>query len=108
MDWITQFSINHCSFENIKESKAYKLRSKLNDGGKLTREEKDWVTYKVNYNEYFFKDSIPLRGWRFDFSDVLRVFIVKQYGRWDEYRAMDKTSLRRLLHGRIDNIIEVA
>jgi hypothetical protein len=50
-----------------------------------------------------------LEGWRFDFSDVLKTFVVKQYNQnqWTEYKATDKSALRGMLYGRIDKIIEV-
>ena len=65
--------------ENLHGSKVYNLRLKLNNNGKLSREEKDWITEQVNHNTYF-RSAIPLLGWRFDFSDVLKTFLVRQYG----------------------------
>ncbi len=59
------------ALESLAGSKAYILRKRLNDGGTLTREEKDWITREVNHNTYF-KDSIPLLGYRFNFVDVLK------------------------------------
>ena len=79
---------------------------KVNNGEVLNREEKNWITEKVNGNTYF-KSAIPLQGWRFDFSDILRTFLVSQYGQWREYKAMDKTALRKILYGRIDRIVAV-
>lgn len=64
------------ALESLAGSKAYILRKRLNDGGTLTREEKDWITREVNHNTYF-KDSIPLLGYRFNFVDVLKTFVVK-------------------------------
>ena len=46
-------------------------------------------------------------GYRFDFADVLRKFLVNQYGQWNEYHAPDKTSLRNTLYGRINQIVEI-
>ena len=34
--------------EALKGSKVYILREKLNNGGQMNREEKDWLTEKVN------------------------------------------------------------
>ena len=93
--------------DTLKDSKVYILRQKVNDNGKLSRDEKNWITKQVNSNVYF-KYAIPLMGWCFDFSDILKTFIVKQYGGWTEYKAIDKTSLREMLIGRIDKIVEVA
>ena len=91
---------------NLKDSKVYILRQKVNENVKLTREEKNWITYQVNHNTYF-NYGIPVMGWRFDFSDILKTFVVKQYGSWAEYKAIDKTALRKMVYGRIDKIMEV-
>ena len=94
------------TLEALKGSKVYGLRMKLDNGKRLNREEKDWLTHAVNSNTYF-KSAVPLQGWRFDFSDILRTYIVKQYGHWAEYKATDKTALRSFLYGRIDSIVEL-
>lgn len=90
----------------LKGSKVYQLREKVNAEESLSREEKNWITENVNHNSYF-NNAIPLRGYRFDFSEILRTYIVKQYGSYQEYKAVDKTSLRAMIYGRIDKIIEV-
>lgn len=92
--------------ETLTGSKVYALRQRPNTGDKLTRDEKNWITENVSHNAYF-KSAVPLSGWRFDFSDVLKTYVVKQYGSYQEYRAIDKTSLRTILYGRIDRIIEI-
>lgn len=92
--------------ENLKDCKAYIIRQKINENVKLSRDEKNWITNQVNSNSYF-NYAIPVMGWRFNFSDILKTFVVKQYGRWTEYKAIDKTALRKMLYGRIDKIIEV-
>lgn len=63
------------TLESLHECKVYRLRMKVNNGEVLNREEKNWITEKVNGNTYF-KSAIPLQGWRFDFSDILRTFLV--------------------------------
>lgn len=72
--------------EKLKDSKVYKLRERLDNGDKLSREEKNWLI---------------------DFSDVLKRYFVKQHGYIAEYYAIDKTALRSVLYGRIEDIIEV-
>ena len=94
------------SLENLQGSRVYGLRTKLNNGEKLSREEKDWLTRNVNSNTYF-KRTVPLMGYRFDFSDILKRYFIKQYGHIAEYYAVDKTALRTFLCGRIDEIIEI-
>ena len=91
---------------SLKNSRAYTLRERLNAGEKISREEKNWIASQVNHST-FFKKAIALRGYRFDFSDVLKEYIVLQYGHYQAYWAIDKTSLRTILFGRVDRIIEV-
>lgn len=94
------------SLDNLRESKVYLLRVKLNRGEMMSREEKDWLCEAVNSNTYF-RTAVPLRGWRFDFFDVLKKYLVNQYGQWSEYYAPDRTSLRKYLYGRINQIVEI-
>ena len=67
----------------LQGSRVYKLREHLNNGGNA------------------------LSGYHFDFSDVLKRYFVKQYGHIQEYYAIDKTALRSILYGRIEDIVEV-
>ena len=90
----------------LQGSRVYKLREHLNNGGKLNREDKNWITRNVSESTYF-KRGIALSGYHFDFSDVLKRYFVKQYGHIQEYYAIDKTALRSILYGRIEDIVEV-
>lgn len=90
----------------LKDSKVYKLRERLDNGDKLSREEKNWLTRNVKECCHF-KRGIALMGYRFDFSDVLKRYFVKQHGHIAEYYAIDKTAQRSVLYGRIEDIIEV-
>lgn len=99
-----QWDVN--PLESLSNSKVYLLRAKLNRGERMSREEKDWLCEAVNSNTYF-RTAVPLQGWRFDFLDVLKKYIVSQYGRWSEYYAPDRTSLRAYLYGRINQIVEL-
>lgn len=91
----------------LKDSKVYKLRERLNNGGKLTREEKNWLTRNVWDCNIYFKRGIALSGYYFDFSDILKRYFVKQYDHIQEYYAIDKTALRSMLYGRIEDIVEL-
>ena len=66
-------------------------------------EKKNWLAEAVNSNTYF-RTAVPLQGYRFDFFDVLKKYLVNQYGQWTEYYAPDRTSLRAYLYGRINQI----
>lgn len=90
--------------ETLNACKVYSLKEKINNGGKLNRDEKNWITEQVNSNTYS-KVGVPLQGWMFSFSDVLQRYLVNQYGHWQEYYACDKTSLRNYLYGRVNEII---
>ena len=92
--------------ETLCACKAYLLRVKLNRGEAMSREEKDWLCEAVNSNTYF-RTAIPVMGYRFDFFDVLKKYLVNQYGQWAEYYAPDRTSLRKHLYGRINQIVEI-
>lgn len=92
--------------DTLTNSKVYQLREKLNKGEKISRQEKDWLAQELLGNSYF-NTSVPLMGYRFDFSDVVKTFLVKQYGDWHEYNAPDKTSIRNNLLGKIDKIVEL-
>lgn len=91
---------------SLESSKVYQLREKLNRGEKLERSEKNWLTEAVNRNAYF-KQSVPLQGWKFSFADALHHYWVKQYGQIAEYFAVDKTALRSILFGRVEQIVEL-
>lgn len=90
----------------LKDSIAFKMRSLINSGAKLNRAQKNWITNRVNSNTYF-NNAIPVQGWAFTFSDVLKKFVVKQCGQCAEYYAVDKTSLREYLGSGIEYIVEV-
>lgn len=47
------------TFEQIQDCKAVALRRGIDNGYKLTREDKDWITANVNGNSYF-KNAIPI------------------------------------------------
>ncbi|MDN4754799.1 hypothetical protein QYZ87_09765 [Porphyromonadaceae bacterium W3.11] len=91
--------------ESLAESKVYQLRVKLNKVGLMSREEKNWLAEAVNSNSYF--RTAPLQVYRFDFLDVLKKYLVNQYGHWAEYYAPDRTSLRNLLIGQVNHIVEI-
>lgn len=101
--------------ESLCNSKVYLLRMKLNRGECMSREDellrawlekKNWLCEAVNSNTYF-RTDVPLQGYRFDFFDVLKKYLVNQYGQWTEYYTPDRTSLRAYLYGRINQIVEI-
>lgn len=94
------------NIENVKGSKAYQLAEKVNNGEKLTREDKNFISERIFSNCYS-KSGIPVLGIMFNFSAILKTFVVKQYGNIQEYKAIDKTAIRSFTYGRIDYIKEI-
>ena len=92
--------------DRLGGSKVYLLRLKLNRGEQMSREEKNRLAEAVNTNTYF-RTAVPLMGYRFDFLDVLKKYLVNQYGHWAEYYAPDRTSLRAYLYGSANQIVEI-
>ena len=90
---------------SLKECRVYQLRIHLNRGLKLTRAEKNWLTAQVNTNS-FFRRGIPLMGYCFDFSDILKRYLVLQHDSPRICFAVDKTALRSFLYGRVQEIKE--
>lgn len=50
---------------------------------------------------------MKLGGWAYDIRDELKRFVIKQYGHWREIYAPNKTTARKCIYGRIDEIIEI-
>lgn len=89
--------------EEYEFTLPYKAKVKLLNGEKLTRAEKDMLVSSVFYSF----GVIKMGGWAFDFRPYLKTYLVKQYDRWQEYKAFDKTSLRTILYGTIQKIVEI-
>ena len=89
----------------LQDSPMYQIRQLLNEGKKMNRVQKNWLTSQVNHNACF-KRGIPLMGYQSGFSDVFKHYFVEQYGHIQEYYVVDKTALRSILCGRVDEIVE--
>ena len=59
------------------------------------------------YRNSYFRRGIPVMGWKFDFTDAVHLYWVKQFRQIHEYYAIDKTSLRAILFGKVDEIVEL-
>ena len=107
MDYTRKFvSWDVPELDALKDSKAYQLRQRLNNGEKLNRSEKDWLTRAMHGNTYG-RCCVSVSGWMFDFSDVCHLYWVQQAGHIAEYYAMDKTSLKTILYGKVDTIVKI-
>ena len=86
--------------------RAGQLMEKVNNGGRLNREDKNYLTGAVKEN-IFSSCGISVMGWLFDFSPVLKRYLLNQDGHWYELYAADKTALRHAVYGRIHEIVEI-
>ena len=95
--------------ENFKNSFAYKLKQKIINGGKMTRQEKDKLYDEIAHNSYS-KTGIPLGGWMFDFRHILKEYFIEyDHGHIQKVYAPDKMSIRNNLYeSSIKRIIEVS
>lgn len=105
---ITKFvELDVPAMDTLREAKAFKLREQLDNGKRLDREQKNWLTHAVNNNAYF-RRAVPVMGYRVPFEDVLRRYVIKQYGgSLHEMWATDKTAIRNMVVGKIDEIVEL-
>ena len=87
--------------------RMFTLYGKLMQGKKLTKEEKEYVTDRLYGMSGSHSGSYKLGGFVAHFSHVLPKILVKQYGSWQEYFAPNKTALRKVLHGTIDEMTYV-
>lgn len=62
---------------------------------------------RFSYHNLLSRGIIQSLGYEFDFRDHLKKYLYKQYGRWDEGYAPNKTLLRKAVYGTIDKIIEL-
>ena len=49
--------------DTLKDSRVYGLRLRLNNGDKMSREDKNWLAKNLHRNSYF-NDAVPLMGYR--------------------------------------------
>lgn len=46
-------------------------------------------------------------GYYYSFKPLLKLYVYEQYDQWQDVYALNKTNVRHLIGGRIDNIMEV-
>jgi hypothetical protein len=64
-------------------------------------------SYGISNYDLISHGYYKLMGYLYDFKPYLKRFIYKQYGSWQEAYAPNKTTLRKVIYGRIDEIIEL-
>ena len=98
-------SSSDATLESLSKSRPYLLRDKINRGEKLSADDK-WYIAKSCMDNIYFDTSIALMGWNFDFSDVLSRFLIDCNGCWSRVYAFNKTQVRKLVYGKINEIIK--
>lgn len=102
------FTNTETSLDSLKESKVYKIKNKLINGEKITREEKDYITREIKSSLYGRNYiGVSLMGWMFTFRHFMKRYIVKQYNSWYEVYGFDKTSVKFAQGKGITEIYEI-
>ncbi len=66
-----------------------------------------YVRFYTNNENLLHYGVYKVAGYKYDFSVYLKRYIYKQYGSWNEAYAPNKTTLRKVLGGRIEKIVEI-
>jgi hypothetical protein len=66
-----------------------------------------YVPYFTNNDNLIRSGVYKLMGYVYDFKPYLKKYLYKQYGDWQEAYAPNKTTLRKVVYGKIDKIIEL-
>ncbi len=99
------------TLDDLIDSRVYRIKMKLLQKEKLDNSDKEFLVDKINCNS-FSKSGIPIMGWMFSFRDFTKLYVVKFNNFIHEYRAVNKTSLRKYLNStgywQISYIVEVS
>jgi hypothetical protein len=68
---------------------------------------KAYVRFYTNNDNLIRFGHYKLMGYKYDFKPFLRKYLYKQYGQWNECYAPNKTTLRQVIGGVINQIIEI-
>lgn len=88
--------------ETLRDTNVYKIMEKLNNGEKLTRDEKNSICSQ--------NGIVQRSGWEFNFAPYMKNYLVKlKYYGWEEYNAFDKTVIRTTIYkpSHIIKIVEI-
>ena len=80
-------------------------RPEISDPGEFLK--KAYVRYFTNNENLIHFGYYKSLGYLFDFKPYLKKYLYKQYGHWSEAYAPNKTLLRQVIYGKIDQIIEL-
>lgn len=85
----------------------FKLYGKLISGQSLTPEEKLYITERLYGVGGSHSSMYKLMGFCAPFYKVFPKILVKQYDHWQEYYAPNKSTLRKVLYGHIQEMTYV-
>lgn len=92
--------------------RIYKFSKTAKDKPKITAQQlieqmKDSNRYTFGTQNLLSCGIFQLNGWAFNIQDELNEYVYEQYGDWHKVYAPDKTTVRKLVGGRISRIVEV-
>lgn len=90
------------AFVNHVDTKA---TPKINDPKEFLK--RAYVRFYTNNDNLVRFGYYRLMGYQYDFKPYLKKYLYKQYGDWREAYAPNKTLLRQVIGGRIEQIIEL-
>lgn len=82
-----------------------KVNPKINDPKEFLK--RAYVRFYTNNDNLVRFGYYRLMGYQYDFKPYLKKYLYKQYGDWREAYAPNKTLLRQVIGGRIEQIIEL-
>ena len=94
---------------DLRDCRIYKLNKKiLSDSiDSLTKDDKLFITQKINTGTYSFGQTcISTLGWAFDFSDVIKRFVVKTDAGYQIICGVDAESTVRYCTDCLDTNVE--
>jgi hypothetical protein len=106
------YAYNECGFKHIEDNNLNTFLvtalESLADGT-ITDEGKENIMQRTTDQTFLghFGGRVMAAGVVYDFTGYMKRYLYKQYGRWSEARAFNKTLLRKTVYGRIDEIVEV-
>lgn len=90
----------------ISDPDAQYIRHDIESNPQAFVIEKLTTRYNFGSDEIMRHGQYKEMGFIYDLRPYLRHFVYKQYGSWQECYALNRGNLRKLVHGRIDKILE--
>ena len=91
--------------ESQKGTKPFELMERLNNNGKLTKEEKEWIC-RESMNATCVKNPVCRFGWAYDFRPFMKRYLINYHGQWIERFAFSKKELQKVMSCYKGEIVE--